>query len=294
MVSLPFRCKAYIGVLIVNVIEEKGCIPFRAEKAKSFHFYRSRTYVYLGDTEAHCRQVNLENSTLLENKPTHVHVSVNYFNTSGLFTHEAAVAWTEAVTSSSFQVCVLTAGRLDRIPPDGGLTFVDFIVYQGNPMGSITGHEVIPTWWDGTSCKEEKFSRAPYILVSKEHSFSRRKHDAATVWAENVESTKFTVCLREMQNFDGLHGSIIVTVKFNVFFSATPYVMVSACHNSHYGYMPEEHNSIAAWVEAQVVNEAEAQAVFYASNMILMYFTRTITQVFVLRRIKSSQDKYDP
>ena len=51
-------------------------------------------------------------------------------------------------------MCVLTAGRLDRIPPDGGLTFVDFIVYQGNPMGSITGHELIPTWWDGTSCKE--------------------------------------------------------------------------------------------------------------------------------------------
>ena len=57
---------------------------------------------------------------------------------------------------------------------------------------------------------QEKFSRAPYILVSKEHSFSGRKHDAATVWAENIESTKFTVCLREMQNFDGLHESIIV------------------------------------------------------------------------------------
>ena len=40
-------------------------------------------------------------------------------------------------------------------------------------------------------------------------------------------------------------------MKFNVFFSATPYVMVSACHNSHYGYMPEEHNSIAAWVEVR-------------------------------------------
>ncbi|XP_068753208.1 uncharacterized protein [Montipora capricornis] len=289
------------GITFQNppILEFESCnqgrriISQRPGSCEPFHFYRGRTYVYLGDTEAHCRQVNLENSTLLENKLTHVHVSVNYFNTSGLFTHEAAVAWTEAVTSSSFQVCVLTAGRLDRIPPDGGLTFVDFIVYQGNPMGSITGHEVIPTWWDGTSCKEvilpeEKFSRAPYILVSKEHSFSGRKHDAATVWAENIESTKFTVCLREMQNFDGLHESIIVdwiafselpeemnvawqtvilrnfvgieslgetnyafceTVKFNVFFSATPYVMVSACHNSHYGYMPEEHNSIAAWVE---------------------------------------------
>ena len=34
MVSFPLHCKACIGVLIVDVIEEKGCIPFRVEKAK--------------------------------------------------------------------------------------------------------------------------------------------------------------------------------------------------------------------------------------------------------------------
>jgi len=55
-----------------------------------------------------------------------------------------------------------------------------------------------------------KFSRPPYILVSSEHAFSGRKHDAATVWAENIEIGKFTVCLREMQNFDGLHENITV------------------------------------------------------------------------------------
>ena len=55
-----------------------------------------------------------------------------------------------------------------------------------------------------------KFSQPPYILVSKEHTFLGRKHDAATVWGEDVESTKFTLCLREMQNFDGLHERIVV------------------------------------------------------------------------------------
>ena len=46
---------------------------------------------------------------------------------------------------------------------------------------------------------------------------------------------------------------------------------------------------------SQVVIEAEAQTVFYASNIILMYFTPTeITYVSDPRRIKSSQDKYDP
>ena len=55
-----------------------------------------------------------------------------------------------------------------------------------------------------------KFSRPPYILVSSEHTYAERNHDAATIWAENVEVGKFTVCSREMQNFDGLHEDIIV------------------------------------------------------------------------------------
>ena len=58
-----------------------------------------------------------------------------------------------------------------------------------------------------------KFSRPPYVLVSSEHTYTERNHDAATVWAENVEVGKFTVCLREMENFDGLHEKIIVVSK---------------------------------------------------------------------------------
>lgn len=58
-----------------------------------------------------------------------------------------------------------------------------------------------------------KFYRPPYVLVSTKHTYAGRYHDAATVWAENVEVGKFTVCLREMQNFDGLHENIIVVSK---------------------------------------------------------------------------------
>lgn len=62
-----------------------------------------------------------------------------------------------------------------------------------------------------------KFSRPPYVLVSSEHTYAERNHDAATVWAENVEVGKFTVCSREMQNFDGLHEDIIVvSEKINI------------------------------------------------------------------------------
>ena len=40
------------------------------------------------------------------------------------------------------------------MPPDGGLTYIDFIAYQGNPAGSVTGQENLANWWDGTICKE--------------------------------------------------------------------------------------------------------------------------------------------
>ena len=144
-------------VLLVFIYPRLSCQTFKSVLFFSFAaflFFRGRTYVYLGNTEAHCRHVTLVNSIFLAHKPIHVHVAVNYFNTSGQFTHEAAVAWTEDISHSKFVICALTAGRLDRLPPDGGLTYVDFIAYQGNPVGSVTGHEVLPSWWDGTTCKE--------------------------------------------------------------------------------------------------------------------------------------------
>ena len=67
---------------------------------------------------------------------------------------------------------------------------------------------------------KDKFPQSPYVLVSSKHTYSGRKHDAATVWAENIEKGKFTVCLREMQNFDGMHENITV-VSISQFFKLT-------------------------------------------------------------------------
>ena len=36
MVSFPLHCKAYIGVLIVDVIEKKGLHPVQSGKAKMY------------------------------------------------------------------------------------------------------------------------------------------------------------------------------------------------------------------------------------------------------------------
>ena len=139
--------------------------PFTA-----FLFYRGRAFVYLGNREAQCRQISLSSSIFIVNKPIHVQLTVNYFNSSEKYTHEAAVAWTEDVSSAQFRICVLTAGRLDRVPPDGGLTYVDYIAYQGNPVGSVTGHENLTSWWDGTNCKEVFLPQVCY-WISPNHFY---------------------------------------------------------------------------------------------------------------------------
>lgn len=151
----------------------------------AFLFYRGRTYVYLDTKEAHCRQMTFSNSIFLAHKPIHVQLAVNYFNTSGQFTHEAAVAWTENVSPTKFLICALTSGRLDRLPPDGGLTFVDFIAYQGNPVGSVTGHEILPSWWDGTTCKEVAL---PQVRMISFENVRRNTVEMHEKWPQTVFS----------------------------------------------------------------------------------------------------------
>ena len=40
------------------------------------------------------------------------------------------------------------------------------------------------------------------------------KHDAATVWVEDASTKSFRICLRELQDFDGLHENIRVVNNF--------------------------------------------------------------------------------
>ena len=49
---------------------------------------------------------------------------------------------------------------------------------------------------------------SPHVLVTAEHTVVGQKHDAATVWVEDVNRNTFKICSREMQNFDGLHEDI--------------------------------------------------------------------------------------
>ena len=58
-----------------------------------------------------------------------------------------------------------------------------------------------------------KFSSTPYILITAEHTAVNLKHDAATIWIEDANPSTFKICLRELQNFDGMHKKIMVVTR---------------------------------------------------------------------------------
>ena len=104
-----------------------------------------------------CKTVSVKASTFQFSLAVRVETSINYFNNSdSSFVHDAAVSWAEEISLSSFQVCALKAGRNDRLTPDNGLTFVDYIAYQGAPEGTVTGETLINNWWEGTTCQTVK------------------------------------------------------------------------------------------------------------------------------------------
>ena len=55
----------------------------------------------------------------------------------------------------------------------------------------------------------------PTVLVTAEHISADFKHDAASLWVENATSSSFYICLRELQNYDGVHEDIFVVYVFS-------------------------------------------------------------------------------
>ena len=60
------------------------------------------------------------------------------------------------------------------------------------------------------------------MLVSAEHKRRGVRHDASSVWVEDVTTTSFKICVRELQNFDGAHQSIHVVSNFQLFVFVNP------------------------------------------------------------------------
>ena len=54
------------------------------------------------------------------------------------------------------------------------------------------------------------YSNPPTVFVTAKHHRKGLKHDAASVWLEDVSAASFKICLRELQNFAGVHEEISV------------------------------------------------------------------------------------
>ena len=80
--------------------------------------------------------------------------------------------------------------------------------------------EVQHTFLDMSSmiASQGKFAAAPTVLVTAQHISAAFKHHAASLWVENATSSSFYICLRELQNYDGLHEDIFVVILRSLFF----------------------------------------------------------------------------
>ena len=55
----------------------------------------------------------------------------------------------------------------------------------------------------------QAFATTPYVFVTAVQRVTN-KHDAASVWAEDITRFNFRACLRELKNFDGAHKDLFV------------------------------------------------------------------------------------
>ena len=153
-----------------------------------FIMQRGRLALHLDTSDVQCKSAVFENKTFNDFRRVHVQTTINYFNETGGFVHDAAVTWTEKISSGGFSACVLKAGRLDRETPDKGLTFIDYIAYEGAPDGAVAGEESLVSWWDGTHCRLVNIPEVPRIEIKKKKTSNslvpRRSLLAHTAWRE--------------------------------------------------------------------------------------------------------------
>ncbi|CAH3104297.1 unnamed protein product [Pocillopora meandrina] len=240
--------------------------------------------------EDQCEVIQFKSFIFYPDQKIYVQLTVNHVNYSdSTVVHEATTPWVESVNSTQFTACVTRAGRNDY--PSDSFATVDWVAYQGAPSGGVAGEKWFSRWWTGTSCQKVtfakgKFSQPPTIFATAEHHRSRLKHDATSLWMEDVSVNSFKICLRELQNFAGVHDDISVNwlafeslhrplfsehsdvnfqnnlspseiynfafckdVSFKRSYEKSPTVLVTAKHSIKGGKVAAECNGIVSWTE---------------------------------------------
>ena len=89
-------------------------------------------------------------------KPVEAQITVNHLDTSDKsYVHDASVSWVEHVNYDKFTACVMTAGFNERMSYSN--VTVDWLAYQGAPVGGVAGVQRISQWWTGTTCETVNF-----------------------------------------------------------------------------------------------------------------------------------------
>ncbi|CAH3179090.1 unnamed protein product [Porites evermanni] len=237
---------------------------------------------------SHCEVIRFRPLVFYPDKTIQVQITVNHIDTSDkTYVHDAAVSWIEDVTYEQFTACVMAAGFNER--KSRANVSIDWIAYQGAPVGGVTAEVRMSQWWTGTTCKTvnfPSFSKEPSVFVTVAHHHAGLKRDAASVWLEDISQSSFKICLRELQNYAGSHEDVYVNwlafsslhkpmfsehssiyfansqkpaawnnnafckdISFTKLYNNAPSVFVSANHTSSGGGLDPKHNSITAWVE---------------------------------------------
>ena len=114
---------------------------------------------------SHCEVIRFRPFLFYPDKPIQVQVTVNHIDTSDMnYVHDAAVSWIEDVTYEQFTACVMAAGYNER--KSRANVSIDWIAYQGAPVGGVTGEVRMSQWWTGTTCKTVNFPSVGVVTVT--------------------------------------------------------------------------------------------------------------------------------
>ena len=106
---------------------------------------------------SHCERIHFKPYAFYPDKPIEVQITVNHVDTGDKsYVHDAAVSWVENVNYDHLTACVMAAGFNER-KSKANVT-VDWIAYQGAPVGGVAGEVRLSQWWTGTTCQTVKFS----------------------------------------------------------------------------------------------------------------------------------------
>ncbi|KAL9961999.1 hypothetical protein ACROYT_G031050 [Oculina patagonica] len=196
---------------------------------------------------SHCEVIRFKPYVFYSDKTIEVQITVNHIDTSNKsYVHDAAVSWVENVSYDQFTACVMAAGYNER--KSRANVTVDWMAYQGAPVGGVAGDVRISQWWTGTTCESVnfppgKFLVKPSVFVTAKHHHFGLKRDAASVWIEDVTPSSCKFCLRELQNYAGSHQDISVNWLAFTYLRKPPF----SEHNSIYFVNskppPGDHNN---------------------------------------------------